>query len=113
MTKKTYSGVWYGELRTKRGNTIVIRDDELPPAAQGRIYLYNTERETLVQYDPAIVADKLFELDTEQRKQAMNQFKSGWEVAKQQISKANGQRTEQPQELEPPESLVKDKSADG
>lgn len=90
MAKKTDSSVWYGELRTKRGNTIVIRDDELPLAAQGRIYLYNTERESLVQYDPIIVSDKLFELDAEQRKQAENQFKSGWEAAKQQLSKANG-----------------------
>jgi len=105
MTKKAYSGVWYGELRTKRSNTIVIRDDELPPAAQGRIYLYNTERETLVQYDPAIVADKLFELDAEHRKQAMNQFKSGWELAKQQISKANGQPMPYSKEAKPADDL--------
>jgi len=93
MSKKTVSGVWYGELRTKRGNTIVIRDDELPSAIQGRIYLYNTEREALVQYEEALVSDKLVELDAEQQKQVEKQFKSGWEEAKEQLLKVNGKST--------------------
>lgn len=93
MTKKTISSVWYGELRSKRGNTIVIRDDKLLPAAQGRLYLYNTEREALVQYDEIIVSDKLFELDAEQQMQVEKQFKSGWEAAKKKLFNGDGKTT--------------------
>lgn len=93
MAKTNDSAVWYGELRTKRGNTVVIRDDELPPAASGRIYLYNTEREAMVEYDKTIVSDKLFELEAEQQEQAEKQYKSGWEAARKQLTKANGKST--------------------
>jgi len=95
MAKQNDSAIWYGELRTKRGNTIIIKDDELPPATQGRIYLYNTEREAMIEYDAVIVADKLFELDDEQTKQAEKQFKSSWEAAKKRLTKANGKGSEE------------------
>lgn len=94
MSKKTISGVWY-ELRSKRGNTIVIRDDKLLPTVEGRIYLYNTEREALVQYDEAIVSEKLFELDLEQYQKVEKQFKPGWEEAKIQLLKDNGKSISQ------------------
>lgn len=91
MKKTTDSNAWYGELRTKRGNTLVIRDDELPaPPVAGRVYLFNTEREAMVQYDEAIVSDKLFELDDEQKQQAQAKFNSAWEAAKKQLTKGFG-----------------------
>lgn len=93
--------VWYGELRTKRGNTIVIKDDDLPqPATEGRVYLYNTEREEMVEYVETIVADKLFELDAEQQKAVEKQFGSGWESARKQLSKANGKPANDSEEAE-------------
>jgi len=94
MKKAPDSTPWYGELRTKRGNTIIIRDDELPPTpTPGRIYLYNTERDAMVQYDEAIVSDKLFPLDAEQEQQAQSQFKSAWEAARKQLIKSHGKLT--------------------
>jgi hypothetical protein len=106
MTKKTLSSVWYGGLRSKRSNTIVIRDNKLLPAAQCRIYLYNTEREALVQYDEMIVSDKLFELDYKQQKQVEKQFKSGWEAAKKKLS------TDNEKSSSPPKVLTKYKPVD-
>ena len=116
MNKKTVSGVWYGELRSKRGSTIVIRDDELPAAAQGRIYLYNTEREAMVLYDEAIVSDKLFELDAEQQKTFEKQFKSGWEEAKKQLCKVNGKpasKLEEVEKIKPVDDLLIEEESDG
>ena len=77
MVKKIISSDWYGELRSTRGNTIVIRDSKLSPPAQGRIYLYNTERQAIVQYDEKIVSDKLFELDSEQKNKLKSNFMLG------------------------------------
>ncbi|MBT3504965.1 MAG: hypothetical protein HN475_04250 [Piscirickettsiaceae bacterium] len=96
MVKKIISSDWYGELRSTRGNTIVIRDSKLSPPAQGRIYLYNTERQAIVQYDEKIVSDKLFELDSEQKKQAKKQFYAGWKAAKIQLLKGNGKLAVEP-----------------
>ena len=116
MNKKTVSGVLYGEIRSKRGNTIVIRDDKLPAAAQGRIYLYNTEREAMIQYDEAIVSDKLFELDAEQQKKVEKQFKSGWEAAKKQLCKVNGKpafKLVKVEKVKPIDDLLIEEEADG
>lgn len=79
------SGVWYGELRATKGNTTVIRDDELPEANKGRIYLYNTERDAIIQYDENIVCEKLFPLDAEQAAQAKAEYQSQWEAAKKAL----------------------------
>jgi hypothetical protein len=82
--------IWYGELRASKGNTIVIRDSELPAASKGRIYLYNTVREAIIEYDESIVSPKLFPLDNEQIKQAESEFKAGWESARKQLLSKNG-----------------------
>lgn len=100
MSKKIISSDWYGELRSTRGNTIVIRDSRLLPPVQGRIYLYNTERQALVQYDEKIVSDKLFELDPEQKKQVKKQFKADWEAAKKQLLKGNGRLPSEPKKID-------------
>jgi hypothetical protein len=78
MKNSAHSTVWYGELRALKGNTIVIRDDQLPAPQQGRIYLYNTERDAIIQYDESIVAPKLFALDEQQRKEAEARFEKSW-----------------------------------
>lgn len=84
------TGVWYGELRATRGNTIVIRDDQLPEPNKGRIYLYNTERDAIIQYDDAIVCPKLFPLDAQQQKDAESKYSASWEAARKQLVRAHG-----------------------
>jgi hypothetical protein len=82
--------IWYGELRASKGNTIVIRDSELPAASKGRIYLYNTTREIIIEYDESIVSSKLFPLDDNQKQQAEIEFKQGWEAARKQLLGKSG-----------------------
>jgi hypothetical protein len=70
----------------------------------------------MIQYDEAIVSDKLFELDTEQQKIVEKQFKSGWDAAKKQLSKVNGKPAPKPEEVEkvkPVDDLLIEDEPDG
>ena len=89
MNDPLNNDIWYGELRTAKGNVIIIRDQQLPPADKGRIYLYNTERNAIIQYDESIVTPKLFPLDEEQFNQAKSQHKKAWEAARQQFMRSH------------------------
>ncbi|MGI2258916.1 hypothetical protein [Shewanella sp. GXUN23E] len=70
--------VWIGELRTSRGNTVVIHDNQLPDASSGRIYLYNTDRKAIVEYVEEIVRPNLHELDEAAIKAAESAFSADW-----------------------------------
>lgn len=89
MKNAENADIWYGELRTSKGNTIVIRDDQLPPASKGRIYLYNTDRHSFVQYDESIVTPKLFPLDDDARSEAAKQHENNWATARKQLIRAH------------------------
>ncbi|MBQ0724981.1 MAG: hypothetical protein KBT50_05455 [Cycloclasticus sp.] len=84
MKSSKNSAISYCELRTAKGNSIVIHDNRILSEQQGRIYLYNTTKNTLVQYDESIVSSKLFPLDEEQLAQAVKDYKSEWEAARKQ-----------------------------
>ena len=87
MRNAVESTTWYGELRSLKGNTIIIRDDQLPEASTGRIYLYNTARDAIVQYDESIVTPKLFPLTDEERKEAEQKYDNSWQKALDQFLK--------------------------
>jgi len=87
MKNAAHSTVWYGELRALKGNTIIIRDEQLPEATRGRVYLYNTERDAIIQYDETIVAPKLFPLSDEEREAAELKFNEPWQKALDQFLK--------------------------
>ncbi|AZG34665.1 MULTISPECIES: hypothetical protein [Shewanella] len=72
--------VWFGELRTSKGNTIVVHDNQLPEASPGRIYLYNTIRNTIVEYVEDIVKVNLYDLDDEQTKVAIAELNEAWKA---------------------------------
>jgi len=95
---------WYGELRTQKGNTIIIRDDQLPLARTGRMYLYNTERDAIIEYDEAIVGPKLFALDKDKLEKAEADFGQAWLAAKEQFMQLHGKGM--PADNQPPEPEV-------
>ncbi len=80
---------WYGELRTQRGNTIIIRDDHLPAANKGRIYLYNSDRNAIIEYDEAIVTSKLFPLSEEEEAQAKAEYDKMWQDVQKKFIKSH------------------------
>ncbi|MCL1067855.1 hypothetical protein L2735_13750 [Shewanella olleyana] len=70
--------VWFGELRTSRGTSIVVHDNALPDASPGRIYLFNANRNTIGEYVEDIVKVNLHELDNEQLKSAKAEHEAAW-----------------------------------
>ncbi|MCH1919966.1 hypothetical protein L9G15_11025 [Shewanella sp. A3A] len=74
--------VWYGELRTARGNVVVIHDNQLPEASPGRVFLYNTQRKAIVEYVEDIVKPNLYELSDDQVKAAESAFNGDWKSAR-------------------------------
>ncbi|MCH1930306.1 hypothetical protein L9G16_08940 [Shewanella sp. A25] len=77
--------VWYGELRTSKGTAVVVHDNQLPEASPGRIYLYNTERDAIVEYVEDIVKVNLHELDDAGLKAAESKFSGAWKAARAQF----------------------------
>lgn len=74
--------VWFGELRTPRGNTVVIHDSQLPEASVGRIFLYNTVRKAIVEYVEEIVKPNLHDLEESEIKDAQSKYGSDWKAAR-------------------------------
>ncbi|GIU52609.1 hypothetical protein TUM4249_23370 [Shewanella sp. KT0246] len=74
--------VWFGELRTSRGTSIVIHDNELPEASPGRIYLFNVNRNTIGEYVEDIVKVNLHELDSAQLETAKAEHDVAWLAAR-------------------------------
>jgi hypothetical protein len=84
------TGVWYGELRTDSGSTVVIHDPKIPPSSNGRVYLFNAERGALIEYVEAIVKSKLFDLDAEQTKAARKKYAKAWKAAQNKFNSRFG-----------------------
>jgi len=74
--------LWFGELRTSKGSTIVVHDNQLPAASPGRIFMYNTTRNKIVEYVEEIVKVNLHDLDDEQINAAMAEFGDAWKAAR-------------------------------
>ncbi|MGS0681879.1 hypothetical protein ACVBIL_12000 [Shewanella sp. 125m-7] len=82
MTKKT---VWYGELRTARGNTILIHDKQFPDASAGRVYFYNATRESIIEYAEDIVKPNLHELDDQAIAEVEKTCGAAWFAAREEF----------------------------
>ncbi len=99
MSRSNNAAVWY-ELRTQRGNTIIMKDDELPLATKGRVYLYNTDRDAIIEYDSSIVSSKLFALDDTNQADAHKKFGSAWQEARKQLLKKHGKYSQSANDAE-------------
>lgn len=89
MKNADSANTWYGEIQSTKGRIIVIRDDELPVANKGRMYLYNVDRDAIIEYDEAIVSPKLLELSEEEQKQVKAKHTKAWEAARKQFIRAH------------------------
>ncbi|MGL6124792.1 MAG: hypothetical protein ACRC1W_17765 [Shewanella sp.] len=77
--------VWYGELRTSKGNAIVVHDNQLPDASPGRVYLYNADRDAIIEYVEDIVKVNLYDLDEAALKAAETKCGGAWKAARAQF----------------------------
>ncbi|WP_076414317.1 hypothetical protein [Shewanella sp. UCD-KL12] len=85
MYNTTKTSLWYGELRTARGNAIVIHDKAFPEAQEGRIYLYNAVKDSIIEYAENIVAGNLHDLDKETVKAAEDTYGAAWNSARSEF----------------------------
>ncbi|ABV38626.1 conserved hypothetical protein [Shewanella sediminis HAW-EB3] len=85
MYNTVKTAVWYGELRTSRGNAIVIHDKQFPEASAGRIYLYNAERDSIIEYAEEIVKNNLHDLDKKAVKAVEETYGSAWNATRSQF----------------------------
>ena len=77
--------IWIGELRTSRGITVVIHDSQLPEASYGRIYLYNTDRNAIVEYVDEIVKPNLYDIDESAVRDAECKFSERWKATRNEF----------------------------
>ncbi|MBB1270803.1 hypothetical protein [Shewanella sp. SR44-3] len=84
--------VWFGELRTSKGSTVVVHDNQLPEAPKGRIYLYNTARNVIGEYVEDIVKVNLHDLDADGLKAAEAEFGDAFRAARAEFMAKNQTR---------------------
>ena len=83
MYFKNKEGTWYGLLQSRKyGNMVVIWDAVLPYAGKGKIFLYNTEKDKVIEYVEAIVRPKLRELRKKELEEASCKYNYRWEQVK-------------------------------
>ncbi|MCL1057387.1 hypothetical protein L2729_05180 [Shewanella gelidimarina] len=83
MYNSSKKPVWYGELITSRGNTVVIYDTQFPEAPAGRVYFYNTTRDAIIEYEEGIVKPHLHELSAAALATAEANYGAAWNVARE------------------------------
>lgn len=92
MGASTKDTLWYGKLETKRNASVVIRDNSLPEALKGRLYLYNVERDQIVEYVEEIVGSKLRELTQEEIDGLDKDIDKNFKAARKSFLKEHGGR---------------------
>ncbi|NKF52315.1 hypothetical protein G3R49_17285 [Shewanella sp. WXL01] len=85
MFNKAAKQVWYGELRTSKGNTVVVYDGGLPEASPGRLNFFHSGRNAIIEFVEDIVTPNLHDLDAEQTKAAKAEFGDAWETARNEF----------------------------
>ncbi len=79
--------VWYGTLKIDSNATPVIYDPLISPSIKGCIYLYNFERDAIVQYTWKIVQDLLADLDKVEKATIKKAIDPRWKAARKRFTK--------------------------
>jgi hypothetical protein len=73
--------VWYGKLKLDSKVIPVIYDPLISPSIKGCIYLYNSERDAIVQYAWNIVKDLLVDVDKVEKGTIKKSIDTKWKAA--------------------------------
>ena len=79
--------VWYGKLKLDTKATPVIFDPVLSPSIKGCIYLYNAERDAIVQYTWNIVQGLLQDVDKAEKTRIKKEYDAKWKAARKKFTK--------------------------
>jgi hypothetical protein len=83
--------VWYGKLKLESGATPVIFDPLLVPSIKGCIYLYNLERDDIIQYSWKIVQKLLIDVDKAEKAAIKKSIDTKWKSARRRFTKGKVQ----------------------
>ena len=70
-------------LQSKKGDAVVIWDSVLPKAEKGKVFLFNTSKDSLVEYVEEIVQPKLRDLTGKEQSEANARFGERWQSVRQ------------------------------
>lgn len=113
MSSVSSDSVWYGMLETSRFSTVVIRDDSLPESLSGRIYLYNADRDQIVEYVESIVNARLRPLDDQERSAAVKSLDKKYKATRKKfLASHNGRNNVLDLKSGATEPVVRSKSLD-
>jgi hypothetical protein len=79
--------VWYGKMKIGAKSTPVIFDPQITPSIKGCIYLYNAERDAIVQYTWDIVQKLLADLDKTEKNTLKKSLDAKWKAARKKFTK--------------------------
>ena len=103
--------VWYGKLKLDSKSTPVVYDPLIVPSIKGCIYLYNFDRDAIVQYSWDIVQGLLVDMDKGEKKKKKKAIDSKWKIARKKFTKGQAYAfTSQEKEstpVLPPESAAR------
>ena len=71
-------------LQSKKGDAVVIWDSVLPKAEKGKVFLFNTSKDSLVEYVEEIVQPKLRDLTGKEQSEANDRFGERWQSVRQE-----------------------------
>jgi hypothetical protein len=83
--------VWYGKLKVDAKATPVIFDPLLIPSIKSCIYLYNAERDDIVQYTWAIVQRLLVDVDKVEKAAIKKAYDGKWKSARRRFTRGKVQ----------------------
>ena len=79
--------VWYGKMKVDSKSIPVIFDPLITPSIKGCIYLYNAERDAIVQYTWDIVQRLLEDLDKTEKNTIKKDLDAKWKAARRKFTK--------------------------
>ena len=79
--------VWYGKLKIDAKEIPVVFDPLISPSIKGCIYLYNSERDAIVQYAWNIVKDLVVDPDKVEKANIKKGIDAKWKAARKRFTK--------------------------
>ena len=79
--------VWYGKLKLDSKLIPVVYDPLIAPSIKGCIYLYNSERDAIVQYTWKIVQGLLVDADKNEKATIKKSVDAKWKAARKKFTK--------------------------
>ena len=87
-------GTWFGMLQSSKGDAVMIWDSILPTASTGKVFLYNTRKDSLIEYVEELVRPKLRDLSKDELHDAQSEFGDRWSDVRAQFESVEEEEDE-------------------